>query len=350
MSPIVGPIVRPIGGAGGANVDPIVRPIGGARGGPVVRSATHHPPGDIYTPPSISGACLRVFGNHLYLGASGSSVYRTDDGEDWDLVYDGNHNPHIVAAAVHGSYLYITDRGDHTVLRTSDGTGWTAVHSLPLEASTHHALVSFNGYVYVSVGTRIFRSASGNPGTWSERANTDDTAIQFAVLANYLYAATPHAVQRTIDGTSWSTVYGPLLPLRHISAIGVMGAYLIVAFRSPPPPYYIAWLAWTDDGVSWPIHSQVGPIWLIDRITVIVATGNSYYFGAGHIGVAPRIYIVTGPDDDPGWPHESPYDWIEDLDFTAVFPGNTWHPYDIVKFKTHTYAGFPGGLDNIVRK
>jgi tripartite motif-containing protein 71 len=138
-------------------------------------------------------SALEVFGGSLYAGVmnpwSGTSVYRSSDGSSWQQVTALNFGTSdlitgVIDMIVYNGYLYAGTGtwGNHVgaqLWRTQDGTHWLPVDTTSFgftdgEVVGPFGISSAGGttYLYVAVkclasGARIYRSTSGDPGTWS---------------------------------------------------------------------------------------------------------------------------------------------------------------------------------------
>ena len=136
--------------------------------------------------PTVS---LEVFKDQIYAGAGnwneGARIYRSPDGKTWtevtttgEGIYKDNNS--IMDMDVFGDHLYAATGWSSgrapQIWRTADGLDWSPVVTDgfgDVHNTTIDALLEFNGYLYASVdgegtnvGASIYRSATGNAGSW----------------------------------------------------------------------------------------------------------------------------------------------------------------------------------------
>ncbi len=210
--------------------------------------------------PIVTYVCaLKAFNGHLYAGTSTNVPGGAGWGELW---------------------------------RTSDGLSWEQVvansFNEPNEAIESMAL--FDGYLYVGTrstvsGCQIWRSATGNAGTWQKVADngfSGDTRVLSVIVLiafnGYLYAGTGGSVDhaltlwRTSDGLIWEPIttdgFGDSSNIRLTSAC-IFGDYLYVGTSNEVQGGEV-WRSMTGDAGSWELASHGG---FGDR-------GNVYFYEA----------------------------------------------------------------------
>jgi len=146
-----------------------------------------------FSPKNRAVVALEPFGDSLYAGLAdwdeGAMVMRSNDGTTWVPASNRNFGsadfmPVILDMIVFNGSLYVgTSWGENQVSaqlwRTQDGTNWLPVETRGFGIGTAETIgpfavsaVSGTTYLYAAVnnstdGFSIFRSASGDPGTWN---------------------------------------------------------------------------------------------------------------------------------------------------------------------------------------
>jgi len=166
---------------------------------------------------------------YLYAGVWGNGgeakMWRTSDGWNWEVAGSGWLSPtsYMMDAQVFDGQLYLGLSSPAQLWRT-DGETWQAVDTVGFGDTNNqnlNALAVFGDQLYAAVlnymtGVEIWRSSSGNPGTWSQ-VNEDGFGgwgsgdMDMKTFQGYLYAgfASPTNSQlwRTNDGTTWEPVF-----------------------------------------------------------------------------------------------------------------------------------------------
>jgi hypothetical protein len=131
----------------------------------------------IYGAISFNGD-LYVCGDSTALGIPGK-VYRYVDEQYWEPCYEGEglaETPKQVILSASGTYLYFICESSSKVYCSSSGTSWSQIGSLT-GGDSAHCILGFNysgtNYIYVGIGTKIFRSTEGS-STWTELTLTGD--------------------------------------------------------------------------------------------------------------------------------------------------------------------------------
>lgn len=177
-------------------------------------------------------------GEYLYTGTwnneSGAKMYRSRDGESWDMMgtgpYTGNKNDFVVVSiAGFKGYLYVGSwnqidgaamfRARSEIENAADIT-WEEVTTdgfgNPSNTGFTH-LEEFKGHLYAGCfnyveGSELWRSDTGEPGSWEmvipkgwdTEGNTDTTVM--LVHDDYLYVGTESARSKLVRGAQlWRT-------------------------------------------------------------------------------------------------------------------------------------------------
>jgi hypothetical protein len=213
---------------------------------------------------------LDVFNSALYAGTWDGQVWRAPDGQTWTDVTPSWSSPAAFDAEVFGSYLYFgvgpaEDPGE--VWRT-DGTTWQQVVSGGFGDASNsgvNALHVFSGALYAATvngdtGTEIWRSATGNPGDWTQ-VNQDgfggggtpqDQTMD--VYNGYLYVGLNRSnaaeLWRTPDGTTWTLVFtdGLAANIPTVSAMAEFGGQFYIGVRNVTTGGEV-WRS--GDGLNW---------------------------------------------------------------------------------------------------
>jgi len=189
-------------------------------------------------PDNIGVGRVIAHGDYLYLGTwnneSGASMYRSSDGDHWDMMgtgpYTENKNDFVVVS-IEGfkDYLYVgtwNHLDGAAMFRTRLGISnaaeivWEEVTSNgfdnPRNTGFTH-LESFKGHLYAGCfnyeeGSELWRSDTGDPGSWEmvipkgwgTEGNTDTTVM--LVHDDYLYVGTEQARSKLERGAQlWRT-------------------------------------------------------------------------------------------------------------------------------------------------
>jgi hypothetical protein len=186
---------------------------------------------------------LAVFNGNLFAGTTSwlsavpidSAVYRSKDGKNWSKVSPyGFGNPLInniiYAMVVFQDKLYVGtgggDAGDLAQLwRTSNGVTWERVDTTSFGNPTNavvNRLIVYKGKLFAAVfntemGIQLYRSASGNAGSWVKATTVfDDPMYSYQILSSAisfndtLYVAVEGGggvgVWRSKTGSTWEKV------------------------------------------------------------------------------------------------------------------------------------------------
>ncbi len=235
---------------------------------------------------------LEVFQGHLYAGASnwsiGGQVWRLNDYGTWQPVSLPGFgletlnpaNPAIIDMAVFNGQLYACtgwDSASGQIWRSADGKTWKLAKTFDYDEDVPEwnitavtNLAVFKGMLYAGTGSaaanaQVWRSISGNPGSWKQVAPASDApyfpgnVTGFAVFNGALYAAVessygaPPQVWRSLDGSHWTTVIGDGFGISGNVSLGGFAEFnnrLYLGARNDSPEY--ASQIWrTSDGIHW---------------------------------------------------------------------------------------------------
>jgi hypothetical protein len=183
------------------------------------------------------GAAMEVFNGQLYVGTDNwidnFEINRTSDGQTWELVRSFGITGGVLDMNVFNGQLYAStgwgaDNNAAKILRTSNGTTWDEVATAGFGITDNlnmDMLAIFQNKIYVSVsdststsgGVSIYRSDTGNAGTWTAvvtngKGDVNNHLIStMAEFNGYLYAGVYNIVAgtriwRTSAGTTWTQV------------------------------------------------------------------------------------------------------------------------------------------------
>ncbi len=238
---------------------------------------------------------LEPFGGQLYAGTynwtNGAELWRSSDGLAWSPVMAGGFGNSLNRAFdnlfVFGSNLYAgmwtcADAACNAstggqIWRSGDGSTWDPIVSDGFGDAVNgevYAFGEFAGDLYAATwsydtsahGTEIWRSDSGDAGTWgivaSDGFNGDSdniAVLSFAALGGYLYAGTYNTntggeIWRTDNGTSWSQVnsngFGDAGTIG-VTSLTDFGGYLYASTRHVPGEGIEVWRCQVCDGSDW---------------------------------------------------------------------------------------------------
>lgn len=214
--------------------------------------------------------CTPSSGGFCYpqnLAESGSSVYAvatsgantlldksTDGGATWTLASTVLVGFALTdsSVAINGSSFFVWRPALNGYIASSDAGPWTLA-VLPAVPATKFDVVVFGGYFWLSVGSGLYRSATGATGTWSSVAPAGSTLNNCQLVVTnattprmYLVgvsrsapAASVRYVQWTEDGTNWTTEWYP--NPTDFSAYGgsvKIGSYYVHAWANGIAPVY----------------------------------------------------------------------------------------------------------------
>jgi len=270
---------------------------------------------------------MRVFQGWLCGGTqnaqTGAQVWCTQDGAQWAQKNASGFglvsNTLIASTGVFSDafdnaafYVGVANKGDSgSVWRTDDLATWTQVFT-----STEHPRVEiaapFDGYLTIAAGAydgrygggplRIYRSATGDPGSWEEvgqavGANPDNTRTIVdgtTVYNGALYLAT----MNTNDGAEvWRTTTGVTWTQQNPSGFGVTDTF--AAQLIPFNGYLYAWTS--DYATGQRVYRAACPICQTRAIT---GTGRFDFDGVGATitvtaGAPEAITVCTRPGASP---------------------------------------------------
>lgn len=215
---------------------------------------------------------LASYNGELFAGTAnesgnGAQLWSSSDGKTWSsIMVDGfgnTSNRGIDHLLEYNGYLYAGTWADEVnggeVWRSQNGRDWSLVASGGFDNVTNsevHHFVAFKDQLYATTwsstdshGTELWRSSTGNPGSWSKVAfngfNNDANnavALSLHVFNGYLYAGTWNTttggeVWRSSNGTTWTQVnvdgFGTADNLG-VSALTDFNGYLYAATRGTP--------------------------------------------------------------------------------------------------------------------
>jgi hypothetical protein len=323
------------------------------------------------------------FKNMLYFGGFGDgvqdNVWGTSDGETWShawsasMVDEDFEGMWWMYAFKEHLYAFILDSdGEYPaqLMRTSDTVNWELVAAeewYPDGGIFPCGITSFEGALYLAVcywlepsyGTRLWRSISGDPGTWEEVADFPDWSVDwgapvsFATFKGALYvmsdfvwrddANVPAEMWRSEDGENWELViadgFGDPLNIRG-GSFGVHRGYLYASMGLADTAGDIYR---TKDGVSWEPVTLDGfgepENWLFTAFASYKE--RLYTFGSGWTGV--RAY--SSADGMHNWTLTNDPGWGEPRNIGVL------REYSVVNFKGNLYVGAvgPGGVFKLVK-
>jgi hypothetical protein len=230
---------------------------------------------------------LGEFGGDLYAGTynpggTGAQIWRLEGGAWTETVPDGfgnSANAAIDDLIEFGGKLYAGTWADETnggeVWRSDYGSSWSQVVSKGFGDPTNgevFRLASFGGQLYASTcsyspshGVEIWRSSTGDAGSWSQVVNngfdsdpSNEVTPGLEAFNGYLYAGTLRTsgggqVWRSADGTSWLQVntdgFGDP-DNGMIAALAPFGGKLYAASGNDATGGQI-WRCSTCDGTDW---------------------------------------------------------------------------------------------------
>ena len=236
---------------------------------------------------------LSPFKSHLYAGTynwggNGAQLWRKNGGSGWTSVmkngFGNSSNVGINHLFEFKNDFYAATWADETnggeVWRRSSGDSgsWTKVVSSGFGDTTNgevFRLAEFNNMLYATTwsytdthGTEIWRSSSGDSGSWSRVVNdgfngdsANISAVSLEVFNGYLYAGTDNTnsgteIWRTNNGTTWSKVntdgfgdqYNWSVALEEFNGYLYTGTY---NFNDSDNPGAELWRCQTCAGTDW---------------------------------------------------------------------------------------------------
>lgn len=215
---------------------------------------------------------------YLYAGVWGvedAKMWRSSDGWNWEVASPSWLTPTasmLDAQAFHGQ-LYVGMSSPAQLWRT-DGENWQAVDTVGFGDTNNHtfdALAVFEDKLYAAAlndvtGVEIWRSASGDPGTWSQ-VNQDGFGgwgsgdVVMDVFQGYLYTALASQMGsqlwRTSDGMTWQAVFTDGLgnPSNGRISMAEFNGELYISFRN----IWEGGQIWhSNNGLDWELVVQGG--------------------------------------------------------------------------------------------
>jgi streptogramin lyase len=239
--------------------------------------------------PNYSKAALNVFNGKLYAGVTNwnapPQIWQSGDGKSWS-------NVSTPGVAINSATTAILDMVNFngqmyagtgwstapaSIWRTTDGTTWTAVTTDSFGVSSTprnvDAMVVYQGKIYAAVssessttgiGVYIYRSATGDPGTWSAVVTGGNGDIQNTLVGaliefnGALYACGKNPTQGAFiwksspDGSTWTQVGSYGLDASHQDeaiTMAVFNGKLYLGTYSPSARPAQIWSS--PDGSTW---------------------------------------------------------------------------------------------------
>jgi len=236
---------------------------------------------------------LELFQGQLYASTAnwqeGAQVWRSQDGIHWQKMIDkgfgrGIPNAVIIDLEPFNGWLYAGTgwgTGDPAqVWRTARGRNWELVVADGFGDAGNGAVdgfISYNGMFYAGTtngnGAQIWRSSSGDPGTWT-RAGGDlilkdgGQVTSFAIFKDHLYVAVEPGsggwqdgqigVWRTVDGSKWELVIEPGFGDPENKSAGGFFVYKDYLYLGARNDVEGAELWRTYDGLAWDLVADKG--------------------------------------------------------------------------------------------
>lgn len=297
-------------------------------------------------------------------------VWGTTDGQNWSFAWDANSVKEgytgIYFMTVFNNQLYLglthpDESMPNLIMRSPDGLVWEEVLRFEYGWGCG-GFSTFQGAFYTGMCTwtdgivdaRLFRSTSGDPGTWDEVAVFSDWngIAAFAIYKSALYVSSdfvltkdgeerPAQIMRSFDGKSWEKVtmdgFGDSNNLTTWS-FGRLGAYLYIGMGNWEGGEIwrtrngLDWEPVTTDGLGNPNNLAFG----------FVAYQGVLYAYSVNLEEGAHVYSSTNGVD---WTLENKPGWGDPRN-TAV-----WRQYGRVIFKRSLYMGAygPGGVMKLVQ-
>ncbi len=238
-------------------------------------------------------------------------VWGTPDGENWSQAWEASSIQEgfeiIGAMAVFKNHLYLVledwvgeNLASPRIMRTADGQNWETV-AIADSGETYSTwfgiFTSFEGALYTVVGYdnegvltyHLWRSISGDPGTWEDVAQFPWPVAAFATFKGALYASSdwydggPAQVWRSFDGMGWEPVtedgFGDPANI-NTANFGQKDGYLYVSLASFEGGGDI-WR--TKDGMHWKPVTTDG-------------LGNPSNYGFGFVTYKKYLYAFSAND------------------------------------------------------
>lgn len=290
---------------------------------------------------------LSVFATRLYAGTINGDVWRTSDGTSWTQVTTLPGRAFL--GAVFGNQLYAGTQAsgvDVGVWRSLDGTSWTQVVSSGFGDATNSQVNPdsvFGAHLYAGTGKNlggggeVWRSSDGT--SWTQ-VNSDgfgdanNTEILLGpVFGGHLYAGTRNAatggeIWRTADGTSWTQVntdgFGDSNN-EYVQPTAVFGGFLYAGTAD----FFSGGEIWRSaDGTSW---SQVDTNGFGNPANVVTDP---------RLAVGDVLYALTANDVPTGgevWSTEDGTQW-EQISTGGFGAFTNFRFVDAAAFGSHVYV------------
>ena len=317
---------------------------------------------------------LAAFNGYLYAGTYayrgyGAQIWRTSDGINWDPVMDngfgGHYNigiDHLVAFQGNlyaGVWSSTPDGGTEggEIWRSSNGQDWEQVvqdgFGDPTNGEVFH-LAEFNDELYAATwsysdthGTEIWRSPTGDSGTWERVVengfgnSNNSVVLTMAAFNDYLYAGTLNStdgcdIWRTEDGVTWEPV-----------VTGMNGGQCVyVSALLPYKGYLYAGARFTNgSGVLYRCSATSGCDEVADWEMVISdGFGNPNNYAIHALSVFNGgLYAITGNRNTGSevWRSFDGLNWekVGSEGFGDPINSYTYFGHGVAAFDTHLYIG-----------
>ena len=267
---------------------------------------------------------FKFFGDYIY-----DQAWVTPDGENWSLAWEGpTIDPefeYFWPMIIFENQLYLVLRdGDgmypDRIVRTPDGVSWETVFSAEGNENLwvwFGRFMSFNDHLFIFAGNwdgtnyseHLWRSPSGDPGTWEDVDQFSCTMRAYATFKDALYMGGEWCeggvqIWRSYDGAIFEpvTTNGFEIPSNlTVEDIGEKGGYLYASLTNEEGGQIwrtrngMDWQPVTTDGLGDPNNFS---------FTLINYKENVYAFSESYIGV--QVYrsqdgIIWEAANEPGW-------------------------------------------------
>jgi len=319
---------------------------------------------------------LTSYKGELYAGTAnesgnGAQLWSSGDGKNWTSIMEdgfGNaYNRGIDHLLEFNGYLYAGTWADEVnggeIWRSQNGRDWSPVVSggfgNAINSEIHH-FVTFKDQLYATTwsssdlhGTELWRSSTGNPGSWSKVVfngfNNDvnnAVALSLHVFDGYLYAGTLNTttggeVWRSSSGTTWTQVnvdgFG-IAENRGVSALRDFNGYLYAATRGTPTVSGDqVWRCQICDGSDWKkvVNNGFGNDETSDSAALVVLK-SSLYLVAGNASTGAEVWRTS---EGTNW---------EQVDSAGFGDSNNRQPYwgnSIGVFQDRLFVGVSNGAN-----
>jgi photosystem II stability/assembly factor-like uncharacterized protein len=247
---------------------------------------------------------LALAGTNLFAGTYGGGVFlSTDNGATWTSASDGLAEPHALALAVDGRNLFAGTLGG-IFLSTDAGLTWSVVGD-DLSNLYVRTLAVNRGRIYAGTyGGGVFVSTdTGETWTAANKGLTNTYVLDFAFLGSYIFAGTYGGVFRSAEDASlWEPVnlesigkWSPdntILEGKAIYSLVARDAALYVG------TYGLGVLRSTNAGESWmPVNAGLGTL----DFSVLSVCDTNFYVGTlgGEIWRRPVSEMIAGLEGPP---------------------------------------------------